>query len=190
MPQQKSLHEMTPEELGRLFPICICEPDPAWLELFRHERDRISKACSKVHLVSLEHIGSTAIPGLKAKPTIDILMQIRENLDIKYVMDAFHSLDYHVLHKPENPPPHMMFVKGYTPEGFLGQAFHVHVRYPGDWNEIRFRDYLRIHNTIAKDYEALKIRLAKEYHFDREGYTEAKSDFIEKINTLARKELP
>jgi GrpB-like predicted nucleotidyltransferase (UPF0157 family) len=95
-----------------------------------------------------------------------------------------------LLHKPENPPPHMMFVKGYTPEGFLGQAFHVHVRYPGDWNEIRFRDYLRIHNTIAKEYEALKIRLAQKYQYDRDGYTEAKSDFIEKINTLSRKELP
>jgi len=179
---------MTPEELGRLFPVSICEPDPAWPELFRQERDRITAACSKVHIISLEHIGSTAIPGLKAKPTIDILMQIPENSDTKCVIDAFHPLDYHFLPKPENPPPHMMFVKGYAPEGFRGQAFHVHVRYPGDWDEIRFRDYLRLHRDKTLEYEALKIRLAEEYQYDRDGYTHAKGDFIQKINTLSRKE--
>ena len=51
----------------------------------------------------------------------------------------------------ENSAPHIMFAKGYTPEGFAGQAFHVHVRYKGDWDEIYFRDYLLRHYDVALD---------------------------------------
>jgi GrpB-like predicted nucleotidyltransferase (UPF0157 family) len=75
--------------------------------------------------------------------------------------------------QPGNPPPHMMFMKGYTPEGFKGQAFHVHVRYGGDWNELYFRDYLEEHPDVAAKYEALKMQLKGKYEFDRDAYTAA-----------------
>lgn len=64
---------------------------------------------------------------------------------------------------PEKPAPHMIFVKGYTINGFEGQVFHNLVRYKIDWDEIYFRDYLIKHPEIAKEYETLKIMLSKDY---------------------------
>ena len=82
----------------------------------------------------------------------------------------------------------MTFVKGYTEQGFRGQAYHVHIRYKGDWDEIRFKDYLLNHKEMAKEYETLKLKLAGRYKNDREAYTDSKTDFIEKINKLTRKQ--
>jgi GrpB-like predicted nucleotidyltransferase (UPF0157 family) len=96
------------------------------------------------------------------------------------------SAGYLFIERPDKPPPHMMFVKGYTPEGFKGQAFHVHVRYTGDWDEIRFRDYLIGNPSMAEAYTELKKQLAQQFPNDRDAYTEAKTEFIEKVNTLAR----
>jgi GrpB-like predicted nucleotidyltransferase (UPF0157 family) len=90
--------------------------------------------------------------------------------------------------KPENPPPHMMFAKGYSEEGFAGQAFHIHARYKGDWDESRFRDYLISHPETAVEYAGLKLKLAELYPNDREKYTESKTEFIAKINALAKEE--
>jgi GrpB-like predicted nucleotidyltransferase (UPF0157 family) len=61
----------------------------------------------------------------------------------------------------------------------------VHIRYRGDWDEIRFRDYLIQHRDVANAYEALKLQLAEKYKNDREAYTEGKSEFIGKVMKLA-----
>jgi GrpB-like predicted nucleotidyltransferase (UPF0157 family) len=98
------------------------------------------------------------------------------------------SIDYHYIPKPENPEPNMMFVKGYTTKGFKGQAYHMHIRYKGDWDELYFRDYLKAHPDIAHEYSQLKVRLSKEYRNDREGYTNNKTDFIKRVSQIARKE--
>ncbi|KUK88937.1 MAG: hypothetical protein XE04_1923 [Marinimicrobia bacterium 46_43] len=89
---------------------------------------------------------------------------------------------------PENPPTHIMSAKGFTPEVFQGQAYHVYVRFPAEWDEIRFRDDQRHHRDKALEYEALKIALTEEFQYERDGYRNAKGDFIQKINTLSRKE--
>lgn len=142
---------------------------------------------AKSEIISIDHIGSTAIPKLKAKPTIDILFQVSEQIDIQKMKDIFKALNYHINEPINSPPPHLTFVKGYTKEGYKGQAFHVHIRYKGDWNEIRFRDYLINHEDVAKEYENLKLKLADRYRNNREAYTNSKTDFIEKINKLTRK---
>lgn len=80
----------------------------------------------------------------------------------------------------------MMFMKGYTLKGFSGQAYHVHVRYPGDWDEIYFRDYLISHPEVAHEYETLKRELSEKYANDREAYTAGKSGFARDITELAR----
>ena len=174
----KSLDEMTPEELGMLFPIIISEPDPEWVNIYREEESEIRKTLGDLQIVRLEHIGSTAVPGLKAKPTIDILLEVPAPAITDFLVNKLKELLYHYIPKPENPAPHMMFVKGYSTEGFKGQAFHIHVRYPGDQEELRFRDYLKSHPKEAMEYEALKLRLAKAYPNDREAYTSGKSGFI------------
>ncbi|MDA3882010.1 MAG: GrpB family protein [Bacteroidales bacterium] len=187
MTLNNDLHKKTLEKLGQIFPVIICEPSEKWQDFFQTESKLIVDSFSKSDIVRIDHIGSTAIPDLKAKPTIDILLQVLEELDTKKIMRVFKSLDYNVNEHPENPPPHLTFVKGYTREGFKGQTYHVHVRYHGDWDEIRFRDFLIKNKEIAKEYETLKLELAEKYPNDREAYTDSKTKWIEKINNLARK---
>jgi GrpB-like predicted nucleotidyltransferase (UPF0157 family)/nicotinamidase-related amidase len=183
----KSLNDMTIAELGKLFPIIITDYSDKWADLYFSEAKMITDSFSKTEIIKIDHIGSTAIPGLKAKPTIDILMQISEQIDIQKLKDTFKSLGYLINDHPENPAPHLTFVKGYTAQGFKGQAYHVHIRYIGDWDEVRFRDYLLKNKEIAKEYETLKLGLADKYPNDREAYTDSKTEWIEKINNLTRK---
>ena len=162
----KELHQMTPAELGKLFPIIISDYDENWPDLFEQEKRSICNRFKAAEIVRVEHIGSTAVKGLKAKPTIDILLEVSEQIKDDYIILQLKSLGYQFIAKPENPPPHMLFVKGYTAKGFKGQTFHIHVRYPGDQDEIYFRDYLQKNQPAAQDYEKLKLRLAKKYKND------------------------
>jgi GrpB-like predicted nucleotidyltransferase (UPF0157 family) len=183
----KQINDLSREELGRLFPIIILEPNPAWPFLFRSEKMKIEKCLGLQNIISLEHIGSTAVPGLKAKPSIDILLEIPDEADNHILIFKLKELAYEFIPQPENPPPHMMLAKGYTMQGMKGQAFHIHVRYKGDWDEIYFRDYLIKNAEIAKEYAILKENLAILHKNDREAYTDAKTEFVKRISELARK---
>ena len=180
------LDQLNIEELGNLFPVIIAEYDPAWIKMFAAEKINIEDVLGVQNIVRIEHIGSTAVSNLKSKPTIDILLEVPESVDTKIVIEKLISIDYHFIHRPENPAPHMMFVKGYTINGFKGQAYHIHLRYPGDWDELYFRDYLKLHPETVREYGELKLRLAAEFRNNREGYTEKKTDFIKRITGLAR----
>lgn len=186
MTVQKDLHKMTIAELGQLFPIIITDYSDKWADLYNSEAKLITDSFARSEIVKIDHIGSTAIPGLKAKPTIDILLQVSEQIEIPKLKDKFKALGYLINNHPENPEPHLTFVKGYTKQGFKGQAYHVHIRYQGDWDEIKFRDYLIVNKEIAKEYETLKLELAEKYPNDREAYTDSKTEWIEKINNLTR----
>jgi GrpB-like predicted nucleotidyltransferase (UPF0157 family) len=188
MPDQ--LDRMNSAELGLLFPIILSDPDPEWPNLYESEKIRLIDRLGATSIFRIEHIGSTAVPNLKAKPTIDILLEVPEGIDANMIIGILQDLNYHYIPKPENPAPHMMFVRGYTKQGFEGQAYHIHVRYPGDWDELYFRDYLRTHPDIAREYGELKERLANEYRNDREAYTELKSSFIKSITEKAKQEIP
>ena len=77
--------------------------------------------------------------------------------------------------------------KGYTKNGFADKVYHIHLRYTGDNDELYFRDYLNEHPYIAKEYEALKLKLWKKYEHNRDAYTNAKTDFIRKWTVEARR---
>ena len=181
-----ALNKMTNEELWELFPIILSEHNPIWLKGYLKEKTVLGQAVGIQNIIRMNHVGSTAIPNLVAKPTIDILLEIKDNTDIERLISNMQSVGYIYSEQPNNPAPHMMFMKGYTPQGFKGQAFHVHVRYSGDWDELYFRDYLLAHPEIADEYGKLKLELKKKYEHDRDGYTYAKTDFIKRITKLAR----
>ena len=77
---------------------------------------------------------------------------------------------------------------GYTKDGFAEKVYHVHLRLVGDNDELYFRDYLNAHPQIAREYEALKLRLWKEFEHNRDAYTEAKTGFIKAVTAKARQE--
>lgn len=183
------LQEMTNEELWVLFPIILSEHRAEWTKFYEQEKDTIISALGTNNMYRINHIGSTSVPGLIAKPTIDILLEIPTDADIPSLTAALISAGYICNTQPNNPAPHLMFMKGYTPQGFRGQAVHLHVRFPGDWDELYFRDYLRSHPETAKSYGKLKQNLQLRYEHDRDAYTEAKTDFIQEATRLARKEM-
>ena len=185
----KKLSEMSNEELWRLFPIIITEYNEDWPKFYNEEKLHIEKAIGVENIFRINHYGSTSIPGMIAKPTIDILLEVFEHVENGHIIRKMEEIGYIYSPQVNNPPPHMMFLKGYTPEGFKGQAYHVHVRYAGDWDELYFRDYLISNPDLAKRYGELKLELKKIYEFDRDGYTEAKSEFIKEVTQMAKNEL-
>lgn len=185
----KNLEEMDYHELGKFFPIIISKYNPDWANLYLTEKNLIEKAIGLSNIKRIHHFGSTAIPGICAKPTIDILLEVCDDINPKDLIHNFRSMGYNYSPQPNNPPPHMMFMKGYTINGFRGQAYHLHVRYSGDWDELYFCDYLILHPEVAEEYGKLKIQLKEKYEQDREAYTRGKTDFIKAITGEARKEL-
>lgn len=185
---RKNLEDMSLRELGMLFPIIITEHDAKWKKLYEKESIIIKDAIKEENIIRINHFGSTAISDLPAKPTIDILLEVEENIDQESLISKFKSLGYYYTPQPENPAPNMMFMKGYTPNGFKGQAYHIHVRYKGDWDELYFRDYLLKYSNVAKEYGDLKYELMKKYKNDREAYTGGKTEFIKRITKKAREE--
>ncbi len=183
------MDEMTDEERWQLFPIILSEHKPVWEKNYVKEKSVLEKAVGSGYFIRISHIGSTAIHGLIAKPTIDVLVEIKEGTNLARFIYNMQRAEYKYIEHPENPPPHMMFVKGYTPEGFKGQVFHVHVRYGGDWDELYFRDYLLTHPEAAEEYGRLKLELKQKYEHNRDAYTNAKTDFIKRICRLARAEI-
>ena len=182
------LEEMSVKELGKLFPIIISEYDPMWNKMYLFEKSVLEKAIGLENIVRIHHYGSTSIPNILSKPTIDILLEIRENTDKEKLIASLKGVEYHYSPQPDNPAPHMMFMKGYTLSGFKGQAYHVHVRYSGDRDELYFRDYLILHSDKAEEYGKLKLQLKEKYEYDREAYKQGKTEFIKGITSLARKE--
>ncbi len=185
----KPLSALTEEELWQLFPVILRPHDPRYADWYEEERQQILNAVGRACIRRISHIGSTAVPGLLAKPTVDILLEITPG-SAEPVTDGLCNLDYIVDAQPEKPPPHLVFYKGYTPKGFAEKVFHVHVRYLGDWDELYFRDWLLASPETLQAYAELKRRLAEPFRHDRDGYTEAKGDFIREAVRQARERFP
>lgn len=158
-------------------PIIIEEYDPLWPEQFEAIRARIAPVLGPL-AAAIEHIGSTAVPGLPAKPIIDLDILLESRADLPAVLAKLRVL-------------------GYEHQGTLGipgrEAFrapahdaphHLYVCLPGSEEyarHIAFRDYLRAHPKDADDYCSLKRNLSGRFSIDRDAYTQAKTEFIEEI---------
>ncbi|MFW5873764.1 MAG: GrpB family protein [Bacillota bacterium] len=185
---KKRLTEMSLEELWELFPIRLKEYNPEYKDWYCEEKEKIIKAIGKDKIKRINHIGSTAVEGLISKPIVDILLEVDRNINIENLKILLKNSGWTFMSYEEKPELRISFNKGYTPDGFVEKVFHLHVSYPGDPNELYFRDYLRDNDKIAKKYEKLKRELSEKYKYDRDRYTESKSRFIEKWTEQAREE--
>ncbi|MDE6368537.1 MAG: GrpB family protein [Muribaculaceae bacterium] len=178
----KELKDMSLEELWELFPIELVAHRSVWREWAADEIATLSDALA-IYAPIITHIGSTAVSDIWAKPIIDILIELPEDTDwlqIKYILERS---EYICMSQSET---RLSFNKGYTLNGFAEKVFHVHVRKTGDNDEICFRDYLMANPEIAKEYEALKMSLLPKYRNNRDGYTEAKTEFVRRVTALAK----
>jgi GrpB-like predicted nucleotidyltransferase (UPF0157 family) len=163
-------------------PVEIVEYDSSWPVLFEEERQALARALATWLAGPIEHIGSTAVPGLAAKPVLDIMAGVLTLEASRAAIDAAVQLGY--CYFPYRVESEHWFCKP-SP---LYRTHHLHLVPTGSsqWIEaIAFRDYLRRHAAIATEYEVLKRRLAAELHFDRETYTGAKRPFLERVTRLA-----
>ena len=174
----KTLQDLTLGELWQLFPIVLEPHNPewkVWYEDARQELQRvISGACPEQsrrnNLAAIHHIGSTAVPGIWAKPIVDILVELKPTADMDDV--AAKTENYGWIRMSESQG-RISLNKGYTIHGYAERVYHLHLRYEGDNAEVTFAEYLRQHPDVAKEYEALKLSLWHKYEHDRDGYTEA-----------------
>jgi len=183
--------ETDQERRSRLYPIILNEYNPAWPAWYAEEKANLERLIDADSIVRIHHFGSTAVPGLTAKPTIDILLEINKDADLDRLIAALSPPDYIYL-KEESAPTiftprlHLMFLKGYLADGFAEQVYHIHTVWPGGWSErLRFRDYLTDHPETAAAYAELKRSLLKDYKNNRDGYTDAKGAFIREVTEQA-----
>lgn len=185
---EKELSEMTLEELWKLFPIILKEHNTDYKKWYEIEKQKLLSCIDNKSIKRINHIGSTAVEGLIAKPTVDILLEIDDKCNIQKLKNILKENGWLLMSYQEIQCLRMVFNKGYTKEGFAEKVYHLHVRYYDDWNELYFRDYLINHKEIAREYEKLKLEILDKYEHDRQGYTDAKSDFISKYTKKAKEE--
>jgi GrpB-like predicted nucleotidyltransferase (UPF0157 family) len=158
----------------------LCDYDPQWPMRYEAEARRIRSALGTTLDFALEHFGSTAIPGLTAKPIIDIMLIASDPSGWPVLVRPIEELGYAFW--SDNPRrDRMFFVKGMPPFG-TGRTHHVHVRTPEDARSaVVFRDYLRRHPDEAARYAALKRELAGRHGTDRDAYTDGKTAFVDAV---------
>ncbi|MBI5284928.1 MAG: GrpB family protein [Chloroflexi bacterium] len=180
-------------------PIVIADYDPAWPARFLAERQLILRTCPSGAFARIEHVGSTAVPGLAAKPIIDMMPGLRSLDGAPALIPLLASIGYEYVAEFEHDTaagPGMPFRRYFRKDEAGERAFHMHmVEGGGDFwiDHLLFRDYLRAHPEAASEYARLKRELAARYNAalsDRSeintGYTDHKTEFIESIQAKAR----
>jgi GrpB-like predicted nucleotidyltransferase (UPF0157 family) len=161
--------------------------DPGWPLRFEEERSRVERVVGR-WLVGIEHIGSTAVPGLDAKPVIDVIAGLRSMSDADRCVEPLIKLGYSYWEEGVEPH-HRLFVK-FVDAGRTARTHNLHLVEAGGWywkEHLLFRDYLRDHPATAHEYVKLKRELAQRFRDDREAYTAAKAEFVAAILERAEK---
>jgi GrpB-like predicted nucleotidyltransferase (UPF0157 family) len=156
--------------------------DPAWPVLAGAELRRIREALGEL-AIRLEHVGSTAVPGLGAKPILDLQLSVPAIEGMDRYAEPLERLGYLFVPAPESPDFHL-FAK--PPE--RPRSHHLHVCAAGGRHELRHvavRDFLRAHDDEAAAYEALKRRLVARHPHDRLAYIDGKAEFMAALEARA-----
>ena len=183
---KKELSEMSTKELWELFPIILKEHNPEYKEWYENEKMQLFGCVRNQDIKRISHIGSSAVEGLLAKPTVDILLEVDDKCVIAKLIESLCENGWTLMSGEYKPDLNLVFNKGYTQDGFAEKVYHLHVRYLRDWDELYFCDYLVDHTDVAAQYGNLKLSLLKEYEHNRDGYTEAKSEFIMRYTEKAK----
>ena len=170
-------------------PVHVCDYDPAWPARFAGQRDQVSAVLAPWLAAPVEHIGSTSVPGLPAKPIIDVLAPVRS---LARAQDAVPPLQADGwVFWPEDPCRYyrLWFLRPH-PEA---RTHHLHViehDHPQARALVAFRDALRADPGLCARYAGLKRQLAREHRGNRNAYTNAKADFVASVVAAAGIDLP
>ena len=170
-----------PNQLHANDDILIKPYDANWVKLAAVEINVIKTIAANIPYLAIEHLGSTAVPGLASKPIIDIFITVAEINQAQPWIKPLAAMGYD--YWEENPDKnHLRFFKGMPPYG-KGRSHHIHIVNANSHiveHRVLFRDILRQDDNIRQEYEKLKIKLSQSVGVDRELYTASKKEFIEK----------
>lgn len=162
----------------------LSDYDDNWPVIFQRESDLLEEALGD-EVVDIHHIGSTSIPGLRAKPIVDILLAVEVFAPTAHYIHVLEPVGYHH-HPQENEDERIFFWKG------IPRTHHLHIVEYATWEHQRhliFRDYLRAHPDIARWYEQVKQELSTAFKGNRPAYTKGKTAFIKSIMDRAVEEI-
>jgi GrpB-like predicted nucleotidyltransferase (UPF0157 family) len=162
----------------------LSDYDPRWAQLFLIEAELIEEALGE-SMVEINHMGSTSVPGLRAKPIIDIQVVVESFATVEDYQHLLGPLGYH--HHPHEDEAERIFMWKGVP-----RTHHMHIVEYATWEHQRhliFRDYLRAHPDIARNYEQVKYELAVAFKHNRPAYTKGKTAFIKTIMARAVEEI-
>lgn len=162
--------------------IHLVDYSPDWLGKFSKEKKLIEKTLGNWIDGGVNHVGSTSIPGMTAKPIIDIMVGVKSLEEAKACIPILESIGY--CYAPYKPDLMLWFCKP-SPEH---REYHLYLMEPTsyEWKaRLAFRDYLRTHPDIAQEYIKLKQSLANTYANDRDAYTKAKESFVKDVTKKA-----
>jgi GrpB-like predicted nucleotidyltransferase (UPF0157 family) len=171
--------------------VTIVQYNREWPRLFDEEKAHLLRCLPNELLGRIAHFGSTAIPGLSAKPVVDMLVEVTSLEETKKrIVPVLESQGYDYLWRPsfgeDVPPFYAWFIKR---DAHGNRTHHLHMVESNfeQWDGLLFRDYLIEHPHAAKEYEKLKVRLAREYPRDRVAYTDGKTEFVVRVTQKAKK---
>lgn len=156
--------------------------NPNWKDMYKEESGKIKNILNDI-IIDIHHIGSTAIPGIKAKPVIDILVEVKNIEEVDKYNHKMKELGYEVMGE-YGIPKRRFFRKGEN-----NRTHHIHIFQVGNEDierHIDFKKYLIAHPDIGREYSKLKEKLVNKYTYDVEKYTNGKSDFIKEIDRKAK----
>lgn len=188
----KDRMETLEEKIARVVKedVAVIAYDPRWPQMFEQEKLHLL-SCLPADLVKrIEHFGSTAVPGLPAKPIVDILVEVT-SLDEtrKRIAPILEAKGYDYFWRPsegdDTPPFYAWFIKR-DRQGNRTHHLHMVESWFEHWDRLLFRDYLIEHPDIAREYGSLKTKLSGMHHNDRIAYTQAKGEFISRVTAEAR----
>lgn len=168
--------------------INIVPYDPNWPKVFDTEATFLKNKFSKI-VKRIEHFGSTAVPGLSAKPIVDMLIEITSFKDVKKnIVPYLESLGYDYFWRPEidKPPMYAWFIKR-NKQGERTHHLHMVRKDSKLWDRLFFRDYLREFPKESEKYGRIKIDISKKYPSDREAYTKSKTKLVVSVTEKAKR---
>jgi GrpB-like predicted nucleotidyltransferase (UPF0157 family) len=170
--------------------VAVVPYDPRWLEMFEQERFHLLSCLPEDVIQRIEHFGSTAVPGLSAKPIVDMLVGVTSLDETRQrIVPILETQGYDYFWRPswgnDTPPFYAWFIKR---DKNGNRTHHIHMIEPHfeHWDRLLFRDYLIEHPDVARAYSDLKMRLSGKHQYDRVAYTRAKSDFVRRVTAMAK----
>lgn len=160
----------------------IASYNPNWKEMFKEESEKIRNVLGDI-IIDTHHIGSTAIPGIKAKPVIDILVETKNIEAVDRYNSKMKELGYEAMGEYRIPK------RRFFRKGGNNRTHHIHIFQVGNEEierHINFKEYLIAHPKKAREYSKLKEKLVNKHSYDVENYINGKSDFIKEIDRKAK----